>query len=116
MPVWSTILLNSIQLNVYTALAEKAGDTDLQSSLLLDLRALKRSAEEHLMSLLLSGPLDQNSAFITIRACSHEAGTWVAALVHMYTQWARSKNYAGERHSSCRVDIATTAAQTALVQ
>ncbi|KAI0772127.1 hypothetical protein BD413DRAFT_53678 [Trametes elegans] len=104
------------RLKELAALAEKAGDTDLQSSLLLDLRALKRSAEEHLMSLLLSGPWDQNSAFITIQACSHGAGTWVAALAHMYTRWARSKNYAVTAVEETLEDTATIASATLLVE
>ncbi|KAI0353043.1 release factor [Trametes cingulata] len=83
------------RLKELAALAEKAEDFDLQSAVLLELRGLLRSAEEHLISLLLSDPVDQNSAYITVTADSEgvEACDWVSMLIRMYTKWAHSKNY-----------------------
>ncbi len=81
-------------------MAEKAGDSDLLSAVLLDLQGLRHGAEEYLVSLWLSGPLDQNSAYIDIRAGSKDpdACDWASMLARMYTKWASSRNYAGTTH------------------
>ncbi|KAI0832630.1 release factor [Trametes gibbosa] len=84
------------RLKELTAMAEKVEDADLQTAVLLQLQGLQQSAQQQITSILLSDPTDQNSTYITIRAGSGdtEARGWASMLAHMYTKWARSKNYA----------------------
>lgn len=92
-------------------MAEKAGDSDLQSAVLLDLQGLRHGAEEYLVSLWLSDPLDQNSAYIDIRASSKDpdACDWASTLARMYTKWASSRNYTGTTHCSLHNNLHLTA-------
>ncbi|KAJ8469893.1 hypothetical protein ONZ51_g8686 [Trametes cubensis] len=87
---------NFKRLRELLAVAEAAEDVDLQAAVLLEMQGLRRSADEFLTTLWLSGPLDQNSAYIDVRAGSDstEACDWAAKLVQMYTKWAQSKKFA----------------------
>ncbi|KAL1946493.1 hypothetical protein VTO73DRAFT_14597 [Trametes versicolor] len=99
-------------------LAEKAGDSDLQSAVLLDLQGLRHGAEEYLVSLWLSDPLDQNSAYIDIRASSKDPVTcdWASTLARMYTKWASSRNYTVRTVDVTPGDITGVKATTILVE
>ncbi|EIW61674.1 release factor [Trametes versicolor FP-101664 SS1] len=106
------------RLQELSGLAEKAGDADLQSAVLLDLQGLRRGAEEYLVSLWLSDPLDQNSAYIDIRASSKDpdACDWASTLARMYTKWASSRNYTVRTVDVTPGDIAGVKATTILVE
>ncbi|KAI0335673.1 release factor [Cubamyces sp. BRFM 1775] len=87
---------NFKRLRELLAVAEAAEDIDLQAAVLLELQGLRRSADEFLTTLWLSRSLDQNSAYIDVRAGSDstEACDWAARLVRMYTKWAQSRKFA----------------------
>ncbi|KAI0375865.1 release factor [Pilatotrama ljubarskyi] len=106
------------RLQELAALAEKAGDLDVQSAVLLDLQGLLHSAQEHLVSLWLSDPVDQNSAFIDIQVNSEgpEACDWACRLARMYTRWAHSKNYVVTTVEEAHGDFTGVKATTLLVE
>ncbi|CDO73755.1 hypothetical protein BN946_scf185015.g83 [Trametes cinnabarina] len=78
------------------AVAQAMKDADIQRAILLETLGLQQSTTEYLVSLWLSDPVEQSSAFIEVRAGSEtpEASDWTAMLARMYTKWAQSRHYA----------------------
>ncbi len=78
-------------------LAQEAGDVKMQQELLPELEDLKTRSEKYLVSLWLSGPVDENSAYVEVHAGSGgtEACDWAMMLSRMYARWANTQQYTG---------------------
>ena len=80
-------------------LALQTTDIPMQEELVSELDDLKARSETYLVTLWLSEPVDENSAYIEVHAGSGgtEACDWTSMLSRMYTKWANSQNYQGTR-------------------
>ncbi|KAF7800128.1 hypothetical protein EIP86_011373 [Pleurotus ostreatoroseus] len=76
-------------------LALQSGDVAMQKELLSELEDVKTRSEKYLISLWLSGPVDENAAYVEIHAGSGgtEACDWAEMLSRMYTRWANNEQY-----------------------
>ncbi|KAH9850786.1 release factor [Lenzites betulinus] len=106
------------RLKELAAMAERAEDTDLGTAVFLQLQGLQQSAKQQMTSILLSDPMDQNSAYITIRAGSGdtEDSEWASTLVCMYTKWAQSRNFAVKTVEEIPDDAAGTSQTMLLIE
>ncbi|KAI0638385.1 release factor [Trametes polyzona] len=107
------------RLKEMSTLAVRIQDPDLQKTALVELQGLLHSTEEHLVSLWLSDPVDQYSAFITVAPIPEQAGlpnSWTSTLVRMYTEWAQSRKYAVKVMEDAFKVTSDTKAVTLLVE
>ena len=83
---------------VFLDLALQSGDVAMQKELLSELEDVKTRSEKYLISLWLSGPVDENAAYVEIHAGSGgtEACDWAEMLSRMYTRWANNEQYNGK--------------------
>ncbi|KAJ3532310.1 hypothetical protein NM688_g7443 [Phlebia brevispora] len=85
---------DSSELSELSELAIAEGDTSMQEELLSELDAVNSRSEKYLVSLWLSGTVDENAAYVEIHAGSGgtEACDWALMLSRMYSRWANDQD------------------------
>jgi peptide chain release factor 2 len=76
-------------------LAMDEEDESLRTETTAELNAARKSLEQMELALLLSGPYDDNDAFLSIQAGmgGTDAQDWAEMMLRMYTRWAETQGY-----------------------
>lgn len=92
---WKQLLTDYSDIEAMYELAEESGEESDEEEVRTMLEAAQKKFEELNVLNLLSGEVDDSSAFITIHsgAGGTEAEDWARMLMRMYTRWAERHGY-----------------------
>lgn len=92
---WKELITEISDIEAMYELAEESGDADLEAEINQMLSSTSEKYEKQSVLNLLSGEVDNSSAFLTIHsgAGGTEAEDWAYMLSRMYTRWAERKGF-----------------------
>ena len=95
---WQSLIKRADDLLELGELPQDSSDTDMTRGLEAEYAALSREYDRQRMSLLFSGPYDENDAIVTITAGAGgtEATDWAEMLLRMYLRWAQRHKFGTE--------------------
>jgi len=95
---WNALQQKIEDTKVLYELAEEEKDKQVSEEADLNLENVRKEIERWELNLLLSGPFDQNSCFLTIHAGAGgtESCDWAQLLLRLYSRWAERNNYSYE--------------------
>ena len=92
---WKELINDINDIEAMYELAEESGDADTEQEIRTMLEEANKKYEKQSVLNLLSGEVDNSSAFLTIHAGAGgtEAEDWAFMLSRMYTRWAERRGF-----------------------